>query len=493
MNKPLKLTVADRELLGRVAAAAFVNPFGKEREALDRAIAGVDGPIARDELYARSVACAEQALLRLAAAGPVDPRRYRDEDRELLRNVCLFDIYHRFLSSFDAFIREQVAVGDTPCKATFAGEILQRLAQSGFAHEEALRYFAIFYQMRRAFYFIETTLNGRSPSMNGLRLQLWNSIFTSDIHRYETLLWDRMEDFSTLLLGETGTGKGAAAAAIGRSGYIPFDERKGCFSESFTRNFIPLNLSQYPEALIESELFGHRKGAFTGAIADHAGVFSRCTPHGSIFLDEIGDLSVPVQIKLLQVLQERHFSPVGSHDRQRFHGRVIAATHRPLDSMRQSGQFRDDFYYRLCSDVIAVPTLRQRLREEPGELAELVQGILRRLLGRGDGELCDFVCTVLGGSLPADYPWPGNVRELEQAVRRILVTGDFRGEMPRQASDAQQLLQESLAAGSIGARELQANYCQLLYQRYGTLEEVARRTGLDRRTVKKCVEAANQS
>ncbi len=490
MKKPIKLNDADRQLLARVSAAAFANPFGPEREALDRAIAGVAGPIDRDALYDRAIDRAEQTLQRLAAAGPVDPRRYQAEDRELLRNVCLFDVYHRFRSPFDTFIREQVAAGDTPCKAAFAGEILRQLAQLGFAPEEALRYFAIFYQMRRAFYFIETTLNGRSPSMNGLRLQLWNSIFTSDIHRYETLLWDRMEDFSTLLLGETGTGKGAAAAAIGRSGYIPFDERKGCFSESFTRNFIPLNLSQYPEALIESELFGHRKGAFTGAIADHAGVFSRCTPHGSIFLDEIGDLSVPVQIKLLQVLQERSFSPVGSHDRQRFHGRVIAATHRPLDSMRQSGQFRDDFYYRLCSDVIAVPTLRQRLREEPGELAELVRGILRRMLG--DDKLGAFVCAVLSRSVPADYPWPGNVRELEQAVRRILVTGDFRGEAPRQATDARQQLQEAIEAGTIGARELQSGYCQLLYRRYGTLEEVARRTGLDRRTVKKCVEAASQ-
>ena len=127
-----------------------------------------------------------------------------------------------------------------------------------------------------------------------------------------------------MLLGETGTGKGTAAAAIGRSGYIPFDERQGRFAESFMRGFIALNLSQFPETLIESELFGHRKGAFTGAVEAHQGVLARCSPYGAIFLDEIGDVPVPVQIKLLQVLQERTFCPVGSHEA----GAVSRARHR---------------------------------------------------------------------------------------------------------------------------------------------------------------------
>ncbi len=134
--------------------------------------------------------------------------------------------------------------------------------------------------------------------MRNLRLHLWNNVFTHDIRWYEQYLWNRMEDFSTLLLGETGTGKGTAAAAIGRSGFIPYDEKKGCFTESFTRNFIAINLSQFAESLIESELFGHKKGAFTGAVEHHDGVFTRCTPYGSIFLDEVGDISVPIQVKL---------------------------------------------------------------------------------------------------------------------------------------------------------------------------------------------------
>src|SRR5438552_12916529 len=185
-------------------------------------------------------------------------------------------------------------------------------------------------------------LIGQSPCMKELRRHLWNNIFTHDVRCYDRYLWNRMEDFSTLLLGETGTGKGTAAAAIGRSGFIPFDEKKGCFAESFTRGFIALNLSQYPETLIESELFGHKKGAFTGAIEAHEGIFSRCSAYGAIFLDEIGEVSASLQIKLLQVLQERTFSPVGSHETLRFRGRVIAATNQPIDHLRQ--RIRDDFF-----------------------------------------------------------------------------------------------------------------------------------------------------
>ena len=117
--------------------------------------------------------------------------------------------------------------------------------------------------------------------------------FTRDILFYQQHLTGRMEDFSTLILGDTGTGKGTAASAIGRSGFIPFNEKTGTFSESFTKAFVSINLSQFPEGIIESELFGHRKGAFTGAVEAHEGMFDTCSPHGSIFLDEIGDISIP--------------------------------------------------------------------------------------------------------------------------------------------------------------------------------------------------------
>jgi transcriptional regulator with GAF, ATPase, and Fis domain len=324
--------------------------------------------------------------------------------------------------------------------------------------------------------------------MKELRRNLWNNVFTYDIGLYDQHLWNRMEDFSTLILGETGTGKGTAAMAIGRSGLIPFDPKKQCFAESFTQSFVSLNISQFPESLIESELFGHKKGAFTGAVEDHKGVFARCSPYGAIFLDEIGEISTPVQIKLLQVLQERIFSPVGSHQTGRFRGRVIAATNRSLHDIREKGLFRDDFFYRLCSDIITVPSLQQRIREDPLELDDLLAYTIERIVGNASQELTHMVREVIDRQLGKDYPWPGNVRELEQCVRRALLKCSYEGDHQSAAPDVRSQLVEGIGKGSLDAQKVLAGYCYLLYQQYGTLEEVARRVKLDRRTVKKYVQ-----
>jgi transcriptional regulator with PAS, ATPase and Fis domain len=195
-----------------------------------------------------------------------------------------------------------------------------------------------------------------------------------------------------------------------------------------------------------------------------------------------------VQIKLLQVLQERTFSPVGSHEKLRFRGRVIAATNKPLDQLRATGQFRDDFYYRLCSDVITVPPLRQRIAEDPRELDDLVAHLVLRLTGEKSTEAVDLVHSVIDGSLGRNYPWPGNVRELEQAVRRILLTKHYEGDHKAVAPDLQSRLRDGIDHGSVDADTLLSGYCQLLYERHGTYEEVARRTKLDRRTAKAYLE-----
>lgn len=478
------MTSGEREFFQTVARAALINPFSSERNELDRKITGTSAKDhGREEMIRLVTLKVSERFQALEKAGKADIRKYGADERRFVEVAFLFNVYHRFRSDIDAFIPEQARGGDTPCKVPFSGNAFAMLHRLGFAADVSEKVFAIFYQMRRAFYFIESSLMGVSPSMHTLRYNLWNNVFTCDTGLFETHLWNRMEDFSTLLLGETGTGKGAAAAAIGRSCFIPFDPAGNCFKESFTRNFIPLNLSQYPESLIESELFGHRRGAFTGAVEHHDGVFSRCTPHGSIFLDEIGDLSIPIQIKLLQVLQDRTFSPVGSHSRLRFHGRVIAATNRPLDLIRRQGQFRDDFYYRLCSDIITVPSLRQRVREDPRELEVMVAHLLTRMIGEVRQDLPGMIMDRLNRDLPSDYSWPGNVRELEQAVRRILLSGTYRGDtaVTRNSGD----IAEGVEQGMVDAQTLLARYCEKLYEKFGTYEEVARRTKLDRRTVKK--------
>jgi transcriptional regulator with GAF, ATPase, and Fis domain len=292
-----------------------------------------------------------------------------------------------------------------------------------------------------------------------------------------------MEDFSTLLLGETGAGKGTAAAAIGRSGYIPFDEAKGAFAESFTQTFLSANLAQYPETLLEAELFGYRKGAFTGAAEAYQGLFGRCSPHGAVFLDELGEIGAPVQVKLLQVLQDRIFCPVGTRDAVRFQGRVIAATNKSLAELRSQKFFRDDFFYRISSDIITVPPLRERLREDARELEQLLEVIVERMTGGKALELVDLVSETLKKNVPETYAWPGNVRELEQAVRRILLTGSYAPET--EASQNNQDLQTTFERFELTANQLLAVYCQSAMQHFGTRAEVARRLELDPRTVER--------
>jgi hypothetical protein len=491
MTSKIKLSASNREFFRLVSEAAFSNPFSPERSDLDRRIFGAKSS-AVDRVRDKAILKVTDHIAGLDAGGKADFQLYSGKDRELVRITLLFDVYYRFNENFDLLIRDHIKNSDRPSAVPFAKEAIALLKKRGFSKEESLQYFAFFYQIRRAFYFIDSYLVGQSPSIEKLRCHLWDNIFTSNIRWYENFLWDRMEDFSTFILGETGTGKGSAASAIGRSGFIPFDEKKGHFTESFTDNFISINLSQFPESLIESELFGHKKGAFTGAVDTHQGVFARCTPHGTIFLDEIGDVSVPVQIKLLQVLQERTFSAVGDHRKHRFNGRVIAATNRPLDELRKQGAFRDDFFYRLCSDIITIPTLRQRLKENPGELDLLLDHAIRRIIGEPDPDLLKTVKGILQKEVDLSYPWPGNVRELEQAVRRILLTRHYSGDSGEIPADAQGRLIKGINEETLDAQGVLSLYCSILYEHHGTYEEVARISNLDRRTVKKHIQSAQE-
>ncbi len=466
-----------------IAEAAFSNPFSDQRVEVDRRIVGAEEDAEWHAMLSPLLQTLDHHIRELVQNNTVVIDRDGSEEVRAVGISILFHVFHQYMDQFDQLIEEQIASGDASCRAPFAYQCLERLVGFGFSRSEACRYVAMFYQIRRAYFFISKELVGDSPCMKRMRAQLWDNIFTHDISWYERCLWNRMEDFSTLLLGETGTGKGAAANAIGRSGFIPFNPNTQKFEESFTRAFVSINLSQYPESLIESELFGHRKGAFTGAIEKHDGIFSRCSPYGAIFLDEIGDVSIPVQIKLLQVLQERTFSPVGSHDKVRFAGRVIAATNQSVDTLRREGKFRDDFYYRLCSDQITVPPLRQRIRETPRELEMLVGHLHQRICGP---ELRLPVVEILKQSLGKNYAWPGNVRELEQAIRRIVLTGTYTGDTGVAPSE-EIALSEAIGVGCLTAKELVEKYCRDLYDLYGNYGEVARRTGLDWRTVKKNV------
>ncbi|TYT75244.1 sigma-54-dependent transcriptional regulator [Desulfobotulus mexicanus] len=478
------LSESERNFFELVFKAGMTNPFSDARSQLDASIAGVFPETDRQERIRRMVEEVARKISLLEKEGRANLEAYEGRDKVLLRTTFLFELFYAFRRKFDALIEAQVAAGTAPVRVPFTRDALALLQKRGLKTRHT---FELAFQLRRAYHFIDRSLSGRSPSMKKFRESLWNNVFTQNLDLYERYLVNRMEDFSTLILGETGTGKGSAAAAIGRSGYIPFDPEKERFVESFTLAFVPLNLSQFPESLMESELFGHKKGAFTGAVDDFKGVFARCSPHGAIFLDEIGEVSTPVQIKLLNVLQERIFYPVGSHEAMRFHGRVIAATNKSLQDLREK-VFRDDFYYRLSSDIIEVPPLRHRIREDPKELDTLLDHTVTRLVGIPSPELVEMAKQTLARKPGPDYPWPGNVREVEQAVRRILLTSVYEGEKRSRPVSLDAHILEGIESGTLTAQELLMAYCARRYEDARTYEEVARQTGLDRRTVKKYID-----
>ena len=209
----------------------------------------------------------------------------------------------------------------------------------------------------------------------------------------------RETDSTVLLAGESGTGKGLFARAI----HDLSPRREG--------PFVKVNCAALSEALLESEMFGHVKGAFTGAIADKTGRFE-AAQGGTIFLDEIGEISPGLQVKLLRVLQDREFERVGTSRTQRADARVIAATNRDLKAAMREGRFREDLYYRLHVIPIVVPPLRERKEDIP----LLVEHILKRLRSRG----LDRVRAVSPEAMRRliGYSWPGNVRELENVLER---------------------------------------------------------------------------
>jgi DNA-binding NtrC family response regulator len=350
--------------------------------------------------------------------------------------------------------------------------------------------FACFYQIRRAFHHVFYHLVGASRPTAELRAAVWQSIFSHDLRRYRQSLHARMADFATLITGPSGTGKELVARAIGFARYIPFREREREFAEDFYGSFQELDLAALPATLIESELFGHKRGAFTGATADRQGWFETCPPLGTVFLDEIGDLEPQVQVKLLRVLQSRTFQRLGETRARRFLGKVIAATHRDLGAAIERGSFREDLYYRLCGDLIEVPSLHERLRDDPRELHHLLRFLARRVVGEDGDAVAAEVAAWIEEHL-AGYAWPGNVRELEQCLRNVLLRRGYRPRTRRTDGDASPDLGADVQRGALTADELLRRYATQVWRAEGgNLEATARRLDLDRRTVKRYLAGA---
>jgi len=234
---------------------------------------------------------------------------------------------------------------------------------------------------------------------------------------------------TVLLLGESGTGKELLAQTI----HYNSSRRKG--------PLVPVNCGAIPESLLESELFGHEKGAFTGAIATKVGRFE-LAEGGTIFLDEIGDLSPPLQVKILRVLQERTYERVGGTRTLKTDARVIAATNQDLEELVSTKRFREDLFYRLNVVPIMVPPLRQR----SGDISLLIQHFIEQLNVRRNASLTD--CSPEAFVLLSDYQWPGNVRELANLVERIAIL-KRKGQI--EVADLPEKLRRPSVVPSVGA------------------------------------------
>jgi DNA-binding NtrC family response regulator len=500
---------AEARQLRALAELADCNPFVAKRVALEKAALGADyrdlgttwhisldpSVISPNLVALRERIPAFVALLRdrLSEGAQASAEQLAQYDA-LVRHHLYYQYDHEFAALIERSERGKLSTRSVSSYERYAQDVRSFLDIPGVElpqRSEPAHLFAWGFQINRAFVYIFQHLFGASPSMARLRASVWQSIFTHDPHRYRSSLFSQMGDIPTLIIGESGTGKEIVARAIGLSRYIAFDEESRRFSVDYTSTFYPVNLSALSPSLVESELFGHVKGAYTGAIRDHQGLFEVCGPLGTIFLDEIGDLDPAIQVKLLRVLQTREFQRVGENERRHFKGKIIAATHQDLGRRIESGEIRSDFYYRIAGDVVHTPSLREQLSEEPSDLERLTRPLAERIVGEaGTARLADEVLAWVRSHLGAGYAWPGNVRELEQCVRSILIRGSYQPPHMQRPQGGESTLLDLLQRLDLSADQLLRHYCTAHYMRSPNYREVARRLGIDRRTVKEKVDPA---
>ncbi len=272
-------------------------------------------------------------------------------------------------------------------------------------------------------------------------------------------------DAAVILQGETGTGKDLCAQAIHQH------------SLRASQPLVVVDLAGIQPNLIESELFGHVRGAFTGAVNDRAGAFE-CADKGSIFLDEVGDLPLDLQPRLLRAIENRQSKRLGANNYRSFDVRVIAATHRNLAEEIRKGLFREDLYHRLAVVKIVLPSLRERREDIPL--------LVKTMLDSMNQQICFGPRTQ---ALLENYHWPGNVRELRNVVERAVSLGDERGEVPEELLSLQPARQQPLATVDVPFKEakerlvdsFERDYIVHLMERCKhNVSRAARQAGIDR-------------
>jgi hypothetical protein len=435
----------ERHFLASVASLGYGNPFLTERITFEKAALGRHFVPGGGPVWSASVSDPDAEppnvaaiYKRLAPLMDVLPKRMEAASDIHAADLAVYEeSAHYFL--YQRYHAKSVAAqGKWRFYREFLADWNRLFRIPGKTFEtgaDPAHFFASFRQVQQAFHGIYDNIIGNSMLAARLRASVWQSIFTQDMRRYRRVLYRRMGDFPTL---------------------------------------------------IESELFGYRRGSFTGAIGDRKGWLEACPPSGSVFLDELGEMDLSIQVKLLRVIETRRFSAVGDTAPREFHGKLIAATNRDLPSDIRAGKFREDLYYRLCADLIQTPSLADQIRDSPQVLHDLLLYMTLRTVGDEAERALPEVEAWIAKNLPKDYTWPGNYRELEQCVRNVIIRQSYQP--LGQAPDAEDSFSTRLRAGELTADELLAHYAARVYSLTGSYEEAARRMQLDRRTVKTKVE-----
>ncbi|WP_442484386.1 sigma 54-interacting transcriptional regulator [Aeoliella sp. SH292] len=490
----------DLPFLEALAEMVYSNPFSRRRMELEQQALGAADSEENALVWSRTQtteheeratvravtvradSLAEECRERLAKRRSVDAR-----SRELYDGLVTYVLYYRHIAShtIDELYAPPRGKNGQRVWREFLADYERMFAVGSFeghnAHAAA-HLFACLCQVRRAFKHIFDCILGESAPAGRLREAVWQSIFTHDMRRYRRSLYRTMRELPTLITGPSGTGKELVARAIACSQFLDFDAEREQFVDDPAIAFTPLNLSALSPTLIESELFGHRRGAFTGAAEDRVGWLEACRPHGAVFLDEIGELDLAIQVKLLRVVQQRTYTRLGDSAERTFAGKIIAATNRDLAEEIDAGRFRHDLYYRLCADRIETPSLREQLADRPQALEGLIHFIAERVAPGEANAVAAEAQECIASNMPAGYAWPGNIRELEQCVRNILVRREYT---PRSKETVQRTgWLADAEAGKLTADELLCSYATWLYAQLGTYEATATKLGLDRRTVK---------
>lgn len=496
-------TKPDFEFARTIAELNYTNPFSAERLEMERRALGDDYEVEPHlfwslipgedstkrgnilKLTRRTEQLAEEARRQILAGESVE-----DGALAVYDDLIVYLLFYQSVGEW----RELIAGGDAGDASRqwerFNDRFDHWLKLPGVALPSAgekAHLFALLYQVYRAFVNIFDCVVGQSRAAASLRSSIWQSIFTHDVRRYRRSLYSRLHEITTLVTGPSGSGKELVAQAIGRSRYIPFSFRKRQFETSALTSYVALNISAFSVNLIESELFGSIKGAYTGAETARAGWLETCGAHGSILLDEIGELDATTQVKLLRVLQNRQYSRLGESKLREFHGKVLAATNRDLRREIRKGTFREDLYYRLCADVITTPPLAEYVQGDPASLGELVRFISRRIAPGEESALAEQVIEWIGQHLPTSYHWPGNIRELEQCVRNIMIRNHYQPDSSdgsEESADPAEKLARRIANVQLTADELLTEYARIALKKSASFKQAAELLGIDRRTLR---------